>query len=311
MVDLFKKFILLLLSLLTLSLSDAFARQNGDPYRTETFQTSGSPEVQVRTSGGSISLHGHSANEVQIYMYARRNGNIVLPSDTDLENFEITIEQNGDQVIAEARNRSSNMSRIFNRNNNISISFDVYLPEGSIAEGRTSGGSVSAENLSNSLSLRTSGGSVNATNISGTAELQTSGGSINLDNINGVVNAGTSGGSIRADNISGEAEVRTSGGSIRLTDIAGRMVARTSGGSIQATISEFVNDIDLRTSGGSITVDLPARENYEIDLRGNRVNMQLRNFTGEVEDDYIRGMIGNGGPLLHARTSGGSVTVRQ
>jgi DUF4097 and DUF4098 domain-containing protein YvlB len=234
-----------------------------------------------------------------------------MPSDTDLDNFEIIIEQNGNQVIAEARNRGNNLSRIFNRNNNISISFEVYLPEGSVADGRTSGGSVSADNLTNSLSLRTSGGSVSASNISGTADLQTSGGSVNLENMNGVINASTSGGSIRASNISGEADVRTSGGSIRLSDIAGRMSARTSGGSIQASFTGFTDDIELRTSGGSITIDLPQIDNYEIDLRGNRVNMQLRNFTGEVEDDYIQGMVGNGGPLLNARTSGGSVTVRQ
>lgn len=311
MFEFLKKIILLILALLTFSMTDLLARQNGDPYRTETFQTSASPEVQVSTSGGSVTLHGHNSNEVRVYMYARRSGSYLMPSDTDLENFEITIEQRGNGVIAAARRKGNGPLSFFNRNNNISISFEVYLPEGSAADGRTSGGSVSADNLSNTLSLRTSGGSVNAANISGNAELRTSGGSINLENVNGTLSAGTSGGSIRASNLSGVAELSTSGGSIRLDDIAARISARTSGGSIRASFTEFTDDIELRTSGGNINIDLPQNNNFGLELRGSRVNMQLRNFTGEVERNYIEGIIGEGGPLLSARTSGGSVTVQQ
>ncbi|PWN07683.1 DUF4097 family beta strand repeat-containing protein [Rhodohalobacter mucosus] len=311
MFEFLKKLILLILSLLTFTMTDLLARQSGDPFRAETFQTSSTPDVQVSTSGGSVIFHGQSSDEVRVYMYARRNGSYLLPSDTDLENFDIIIEQRGNGIVAEARRRGNGPFSFFNRNNNISISFEVYLPEGSAADGRTSGGSVSAENLSNALNLRTSGGSVNASNISGNAELRTSGGSINLENINGTLSAGTSGGSIRASNLTGMAELSTSGGSIRLDGIAARISARTSGGSIRAEFIDFSDDIELRTSGGNINIDLPQRNNYDLELRGSRVDMQLRNFTGEVERNYIKGVIGEGGPLLNARTSGGSVTVRQ
>ena len=311
MFEFLKKIILALLALLTFSMSDLLARQSGEPYRTETFQTSVSPNVQVSTSGGSVTFRGQSNDEVRVYMFARRGGSYLLPSDTDLENFDIIIEQRGNEVIAEARRKNNGLFSFFNRNNNISISFEVFLPEGSAADGRTSGGSVSAENLSNTLSLRTSGGSVNAVNISGNAELRTSGGSINLENMNGTISASTSGGSIRASNLSGIAELSTSGGSIQLDDIAARLSARTSGGSIRASFTGFNDDIELRTSGGNINVDLPRSDNFDLELRGSRVNMQLRNFTGEVERNSIEGIIGEGGPLLSARTSGGSVTVRQ
>lgn len=87
------------------------------------------------------------------------------------------------------------------------------------------------------------------------------------------------------------------------------MSARTSGGSIRADFLTFVDDIDLQTSGGSISIDIQNASDFDVDLRGNRVNTKLRNFTGEFERDHIEGRIGNGGPKLTARTSGGSVNL--
>jgi hypothetical protein len=47
----------------------------------------------------------------------------------------------------------------------------------------------------------------------------------------------------------------------------------------------------------------------ELDLRGSRVSTQLENFSGDMEDDDVEGTINGGGPLLSARTSGGTVSV--
>lgn len=310
MIDLVKKMTLALLALLTFLVCDLFARQDGNPYRTETFQTSSSPDVRVNTSGGTIHLSGHRNNEVRVLMYARRGGDHLSPSDTDLDDFEITIEQRGNEVVAEARRKDN--GRFWSRigNSNISISFVVYLPEGSTASGNTSGGSVRAENLSNTLTLRTSGGSVNASNIHGSAELRTSGGSISLEDMSGTISARTSGGTIRARDVSGDAELSTSGGSIRLEDISARVSARTSGGSIDASFTSFNDDIELRTSGGSITISIPPTDNFNVDLSGSRVNTELRNFTGDTDRRSIRGRIGSGGPVIKASTSGGSVRLR-
>ncbi len=112
-----------------------------------------------------------------------------------------------------------------------------------------------------------------------------------------------------ANNVDGVADLRTSGGSIQLENISAKMSARTSGGSIRADFLTLVDDIDLQTSGGSISIDIQDASDFNLDLRGNRVNTQLRNFTGEFERDHIEGRIGNGGPMITARTSGGAVNL--
>ncbi len=303
----YKAFVAFLVLVLT-TLCSADAQDSDRAYRIETFRTIDSPAVSISTSGGSISVRGQGGDEVRVEMYVRKRGRYLDPSDTDLSDYDITIDSNGDEVVAEARKRKSGFN-LFG-SNNISISFVVYAPENSSVSGRTSGGSVSAENILNNLSLHTSGGSVNVQHVTGEVELRTSGGSINIEDASGTISGRTSGGSVSAENVSGVADLRTSGGSIRLENISAKMSARTSGGSIRGEFLTFDDDIDLRTSGGSIRIDVPGVDNFNIDLRGQRVDTQLRNFTGEFERDHVEGRIGEGGPLLSAKTSGGTVRLR-
>lgn len=304
----YKAVITFLVLVLTFIFS-ADAQDSDQAYRIETFNTSSSPSVNVSTSGGSINVIGQNSSEVRVEMYVRRNGRYLDSSDTDLSDFDIEIDSNGSTVYAEAKRKRSGWN-LFGSNRNLSISFVVYAPENSTVSGNTSGGSVSAEHIVNNLSLRTSGGSVSVNDVAGEIDLRTSGGSINIENANGKIDGRTSGGSVSASNVSGSAELRTSGGSIRLEDISAKMSARTSGGSIRGEFLTFDDDIDLQTSGGNIEINLPDVSDFNIDLRGQRVNTELRNFTGEFERDHVEGRIGRGGPMLTARTSGGSVSLR-
>ena len=306
----FTKFFISLTALLLTLVGLIFAQNEQDAYRVETFQTSSSPNVEIATSGGYVHVFGHNSDEVKVIMIAKRGRRFLSPSDTDLSDFEIEIEKSGDSIIASAKRENTGMSRWFSGNNNISISFEVYMPSGANVKGRTSGGSVKAENLRNGVELRTSGGSVSANNVHGVSVLRTSGGSVTLNDMNGTISARTSGGAIRADRLLGEAELRTSGGSIRIQDSDAKLTARTSGGSIRAYFTDFRNDIDLRTSGGSIQIEIPSSDHFDLDLTGNRVVTELRNFTGTSERNKITGRIGNGGPLISARTSGGSVSLQ-
>jgi hypothetical protein len=309
MFDKLTQYLFALILLLFGLFSNLYAQSESDAYRVETFRTGATPEVDISTSGGFVRVYGGSESEVKVVMYVRRGSRWLSPSDTDLSDFDVEISRDGDRITAYARNNRSGVGGFFRSDRNLSVSFEVHMPENSTVTGNTSGGSVTAENLSSKTELRTSGGSVTAKNLSGISRLQTSGGSITLDNVYGDINARTSGGSVRASDISGTADLRTSGGSIRIENATGKISARTSGGSIRAQFAGFDEDIELSTSGGSIRVEVPRTEHFSLDLAGSRVQTELRNFTGTTERNRIRGDIGNGGPVLRARTSGGGVEV--
>lgn len=284
-----------------------WAQSSRDAYKVERFSVNDDVRVSVETSGGSINVMGKNTDEVTVEMYVRKRGDYVKANEEDLRDWDIEISESNNEVVAHAKRKRKNGWN-WNRNN-ASISFVVYTPKKARADVSTSGGSIELSNLTGNQKGRTSGGSVTAENILGDLEVRTSGGSINLNDIQGMAEARTSGGRIKAENVTGGLDVRTSGGSITLEGVEGSVDASTSGGSINAEITAPNDFVNLRTSGGSITITVPEDSGYDLDLDGNRVRAELKNFTGEYEKDEIRGTVNGGGVKIKARTSGGSVRL--
>lgn len=276
-----------------------------DPFLTKTFNLS-SGELFVSTSGGSIKVEGGNSNQVKVEMYVKSNKH----SDSKIreiieDDYEIRIEKTGSRIEAVAKREGTGWSW-----NGISISFVVYTPKDFECDLNTSGGSLRIAGVSGkSHELKTSGGSITAEDMSGALEARTSGGSITVNHYNGEIDVKTSGGSIRLDGIRGDIEATTSGGGIRIKDVEGAVYATTSGGSIDAEINKLEDQLVLKTSGGSVHAEIPAGLGLDLDLRGNRVNTSLNNFSGESKSDRVRGTVNGGGILVQLSTSGGSVNL--
>lgn len=274
-------------------------------FRTETFSVNDDVNVQVRTSGGNVDLQGNNGDEVRVEMFVRDGRRYLRAGDDDLSEFNITIERNGNTVLAIAERKKGFRSNW----NGKSISFKVYAPTRVSSELRTSGGNITLGNVQGNQSVRTSGGNLEATQVIGNIEMRTSGGNIELKDVSGSADVRTSGGSIRAAMVTNGISARTSGGNIRLEDISGNTMARTSGGTVSVSIPEPGDLIELRTSGGNISIEVPGDRGYVVDLRGNRVKGEFNNFSGKLEKDDVEGTINGGGTTLSARTSGGTVAL--
>lgn len=297
----------LIFSLIVVSSSVAFANQD-DPYRIEEFSINTPGELQVRTSGGHITVEGSNSNSVRVEMYVRKDGNNLTPSDTNLDKWEIDISQSGNSVNATAKRKNNNGWSSWNSDRQ-SISFVVFTPREMSTNLKTSGGHIEAKNLEGNQTIATSGGHLNLTNLQGKIEAKTSGGHIDLENLEGDLNVRTSGGHITANTIAGTLQAKTSGGHIKLSAISGSVKATTSGGSITAVLKSIDQYVDLRTSGGNVDLSIPDGSGADLALRGTFVNGKLNNFTGEMEKNMIKGQLHGGGPKISARTSGGIVSL--
>lgn len=327
-----------------------YAQRNNDkPYFTKDFSENYLEAVKVQTSGGSISVEGDSKSGVTVEMYVRANnwnGSDMSNDEIEdrLKQYDITIRREGNNVVAIAEPRDRNG---MNWKKGLSISFKVYTPRnfatdlrtsgGSIRlaslngeqnfttsggsidvndlkgniKGRTSGGSIEATNCSDNVDLVTSGGSIKAESMVGNIRLITSGGSINLADLNGKIKATTSGGGVRADGIQGDLETSTSGGSIRMKNLAASVKASTSAGSIEADFDRLGDYVSLSTSAGSVRVNMPLNKGLDLDLRGNRVSIDLKNFDGRMDKDRVQGSLNGGGIPIKLTASSGSVYVNQ
>lgn len=278
-------------------------------YETKTFQSDGSPILEISTSGGHIEVMGHQSEEVRIEMFVKKSGDFLSPGEADLDDYTISMEQNGDKIRAIAK-RKTTFGWV---NNKINISFTIYTPKRTIVDANTSGGHITLTSLDGKLKGDTSGGHIIAEDISGELHLDTSGGKITVTHLRGNLKAETSGGHITLGDIHGSiVDVETSGGHITLERIAAETIkAETSGGNITANIINVDKQLYLDTSGGNIDVFLPAKRGYSLDLDGSYVTLDgFGSVDGTKKRDRIRGNVHGGGTRIYCDTSGGGVRVK-
>jgi hypothetical protein len=343
-----KKHLLLIVLPLLLSTSIKAQSDSEQPYVSKKFTKASLKELTVETSGGAIAVTGDQSTGFKVDMFVKPNNwngkNELSKAEIEdrLEDYDILIGTDGDRVIATAKRKSGTN---WNDKKGISIGFKVYTPRNvttnlktsggsiriaslngeqnfttsggslkvedlsGIIHGRTSGGSIEVVNCSKEINLETSGGSIKATELKGKVELNTSGGSIQLHNINGDIVAHTSGGSIKGENISGALDTGTSGGSVRLANVSGSLKASTSAGSVEVEMTKLGKYVDISSSAGSVRVTMPLDAGMDLDLKGNKVSIPLKNFDGRVEKEYVRGKMNGGGIPVTLSASSGSVYV--
>ncbi|HYH06556.1 MAG TPA: hypothetical protein VEK11_05770 [Thermoanaerobaculia bacterium] len=247
-----------------------------------------------------------------------------------MRDHKISVTQSGNDVVIDGPMEREWMDWGFW--NDYEVEWNIRVPARYNVAVQTSGGSVKLANIGGTADVKTSGGSIRTGRISGEANLKSSGGSISVDGGGANVKADTSGGSISIGDTTGSVDAHTSGGGISLGRIGGDIVARTSGGGIE--IDDAGGSVEAKTSGGSIEARLSGqpREDSQFITSGGGVTLSIANgigaeldarssggavradvpvtVQGTMDDNEIRGRIGNGGPRITLRSSGGGIRVR-
>lgn len=342
---------LLSLFILGLSISTvSWAQDKETPYFVKTYKSSEVKNLNVRTSGGGISVTGGAGDEARVEVYVRGNNGGSNLSKEEIEDrlkeYELSVKKEGETISCVAKRKSE--SSWNNWKNGLSISFKIFTPEkistdlvtsgggislknltgnlgfttsggglklqnlGGNVKGRTSGGGINISGCRDNIDVATSGGGIDAESCKGDIRLSTSGGGLTLKKLDGTIKATTSGGGIRAEEISGDFVTSTSGGSIKLEDITASVKASTSGGGISADIKSLGKYLSLSTSAGSIHVRMPMDKGMDLDLDGQRVKVPaLSKFSGTVEKDRVKGSLNGGGIAVRMDANSGGVYINE
>lgn len=111
----------------------------------------------------------------------------------------------------------------------------------------------------------TGGGNAMVTGTTGNVTISTAGGQAVVSGTTGDVTVSSGGGDLSADHASGRLTMRTDGGQIHGAAItAPSLAASTGGGDITITFTAVPRHVDLRTSGGNITLVLPRGATYHV-----------------------------------------------
>jgi DUF4097 and DUF4098 domain-containing protein YvlB len=251
-----------------------------------TFTVAPGGSLTVEADGANVRVSGNDSNQVVVHIVARG-------SEEDLANREMDAVQKGDDVSVRLKQRKRSWLGWGSRNGEEKI--EVTVPRRYRVDVQTSGGGVELRDTTGNASLNSSGGSINAKNVIGNVEARTSGGSIRVDTVRGDVDADTSGGQVDLLNIDGKIRGNSSGGGVRCTLVGANrgISATTSGGGIDLTVPRGTSGaVDLSTSGGGVNSDF--------------------SLTSSVKRDHeLSGLLNGGGEEIRARTSGGSISLRQ
>jgi hypothetical protein len=340
-----KKYLLFLLLVSLQLLIKAQFKADKEPFMTKSLSNESVKNVEVQTSGGSISVSGVAASEARIEVYVSPNNN---KNDLSKEEIQKRLNDLYDLKISVANNKltatAKSKERITDWKKSLNISFKVFVQKnvstdlttsgGSISltnlsgnqnfstsggslnvdnvsgkvDGRTSGGSINLENSKDDIELTTSGGSINAKNCDGKLRLSTSGGSLDLKDLKGDIRATTSGGSVMGKNVEGELIAHTSGGSIHLSDLSCSLETSTSGGNIDVSIKQLGKYVKISNSAGNIDLELPKGKGVDLDLSADKIKTDhLDNFNGKVDDDEVNGKLNGGGVLVRVNAGSGRI----
>lgn len=299
---------------LTLGLSGCLeeAAASTEDVLTRSFEVGEGGTLTMDVHGASIEVDTGKGNVVKVKVIRTAKTSSESKAKEIFDKYEIDFNHSGKDVTIEAEYDRGN--RIFSgMGRYLRIRFLVTVPQTYNLDVKTSGGSISVDEITGDVKAKTSGGSLKFAHVKGPVWARTSGGSITLEGCEGNADVTTSGGSIHIGKVHGEVTAITSGGSIKVKEVMGTINARTSGGSVSASISKQPEgDCRLTTSGGSVTVHLAEDIKVDLDAKtsGGRVYTDFPvTIRGVISKRHLKAEINGGGPELYLRTSGGSIRI--
>ncbi len=270
--------------------------------------------LKVETSGGDIRIETVPGSVVKVVAKEHIRAGSDAEADEALKKLNLTIEQDGNDVVATA-SYEGNSGFHFGNWPPVQVEFVVTVPPSSSAELKTSGGDITVGDITGALHARTSGGNIKLGTISGDIDASTSGGNVALAEGRGAVRLETSGGNVDADKIVGPADLETSGGDIRVDSVQNTLKARTSGGDVKAAFEgPLKGDCTLSTSGGEVKATVAKGTAFELDAKTSGGEVDAAGLTitidhGGTGRSSLSGQVNGGGPLLKLRSSGGDIKV--
>jgi DUF4097 and DUF4098 domain-containing protein YvlB len=214
--------------------------------------------------------------------------------------------------------------------NNVSISYDVTLPNASRLHTETGSGDQTIQDIQGPLRASSGSGNIRASKIGGESRLNTGSGDIKLDGVKGSVYANAGSGNIVANGIAGgfyaetgsgdvtlvqdatgHVVAKTGSGNVHLKNVKGGVEARTGSGGVEAQ-GEAKGDWDIHTGSGDIVLRLPSQAAFNVDARSSSGGVTVNHpitVQGTVKKNQVQGKVGAGGPLLSLQTGSGEIRI--
>jgi hypothetical protein len=274
-----------------------------------SFQVSGPVDLEVLTRSGDITIRSGSSGSVAIHAKIH-SGNGWFGGDGRPEVQEL---QNNPPI-----RQSGNSIRIDYVNlRNISVDYDITVPESTTVRAHTGSGDQTIEGLRGSADLESGSGDLRLARLTGDLHFQTGSGNVHGSQVSGPVRAKAGSGDIEIDEVgSGDVDIRTGSGNITVHGVNGGFRAEAGSGDIRGEGAPR-NLWSVRTGSGNVTLRVPSDLAFDVDVSTSSGNVTMDHpvtttIQGRVQESRksIVGKVRGGGPTISVHTGSGDIHVQ-
>lgn len=200
----------------------------------------------------------------------------------------------------------------------VHVSYEISVPARCDVDIRASDGVINLGSVKGRVRLETAGGAIYAQEVDGDFTARSRTGAVGLAACTGDIAITTGTSSITVGRTAGRTSITSNGGFIEVQRASGRVEVRGNGSdALVGFVSPIRDAADITLSGGTLTLRLDNDAESTLDLRSSvfgevavRGELPMRVSRGGVGKSSLLADINGGGPVLTARTHGGSVLVR-
>ncbi len=296
---------------------------------TRTLQVSGTPDVEISTGSGDITVHTGAGTSITVNARIKANdqwfGGGNLSAEEKVKRIENNppVTQTGSIVII-GRITDPELRR------NVSISYDVTLPAASRVRSESGSGNVSIDGVNGPVKMNSGSGNVTAKHLGDEVRVSTGSGDIRIETAKGPVRANAGSGSIEASGIGGAfygdtgsgditmsqdapgtVTAKTGSGNLRLRNVNGGLEAHSGSGDIEID-GQAKRDWTVESGSGNINLRLPSNAAFSVDARANSGSVAVNHpitMQGTLKRNHVQGRVGEGGPMLNLQSGSGEIRV--
>ncbi len=305
----------------------AYASATAQGSFQKTLSVNGTVNLDITTGSGNIHVRTGSGNQVQISGRIRA-GNWMGDDDHAQERVNKLeanppIQQSGNDI------RIGHIDDPELRRN-ISISYEIVVPEKTELHSRTGSGDQQIEGVQGMVEIGSGSGRLTATNIGDSVRAETGSGDVEVREVKGNLHAKTGSGRIEASAIAGGFEGETGSGNISMQQTApgsvrahtgsgglelhmvrGSLDAQTGSGTIKAE-GNPTGTWTLHTGSGDVQLKLASDIGFDLNVRTSSGSLNVEQpitVQGNISKKEIHGKVHGGGAPVNVETGSGDVRI--
>lgn len=289
-----------------------------------SLDVSGPIRLELGNVSGDISIAGAADGKVHVHGDVRVGGfGFGSPQDRLKEILASPpVELKGDTL---------RVGRSMSHFHNVSIAYQVELPQNSTVSSSSVSGSQRVHDISGTVHLTSISGSLEARNIGSDSRLASTSGSVTVEQCGDNLRATSVSGSVTVSDTKGDVVGHSVSGSVTIHNPGGRVDADTSSGSVEVrgggsdvrahsgsgsvTIQGNPggnNYWDLKSVSGTVGIAVPSAANFHFSANSvsGEVRAQIPIVVEEQGKHSLRAHVGDGGGRVEVHTVSGGIEVQ-